>query len=383
MDVQKTWKILKVEPPTKYDQQYLLGFRGLLTIETFLWVFLQTFVPVTVAGSHDTNGKLYQRIIRKTLSVLFWNEYLLYGSVIFLSARSVAIPFLKEPSKSRVARAILCRGITLWFPVAVSLAIIKLAFSQVGLNYIYQFKVKTSNNSMQVPYGIPNAFAYFNSVFDLFWITHDFNIQSGSTAFPTQTLWLINAIYQQSYTVYITMIIIPYTRNKWRIQGSIFFIITAWWCQSWAWFTITGLLIADMVINMDFKAKAQRGVPLDVLFKKLRKADGSPRHLPTWIVGIVLFAGGILMQYMWTDWRPALADSEYYIHSGLYYTGSLNVDYSTHHTQARDDTYLILVGIFVLLESSDVLQRIFSIKFLTYLGSRSLSKSIQIITVLP
>ena len=372
-NVQQTLKKLRAVPPTKYEQKYLLGFRGLLIIETFLWAFLQTFVPVTVVDSDDTNGRLYQRVIRKTLSVVFWNEYLLYGSFIFLSARSIAIPFLRDPSRTRLARTFLCRGITLWFPVAVSLAIVKLAFSQTGLNYIYQFKVNTSNISMQVPYNIPNTFAYFNSVFDLFWTAHNWDTQAGSTAFPTQTLWMINAIYMQSYTVYITMIIIPYTRNKWRVQGAIFFILTAWWCQSWAWYTITGLIIADMVINMDFKAKAQRGIPLHIAGYQLSRADGSPRCLPTWIPAILLMIGGFLMQYLWAAWRPDMSDDENLIHSGLYYTGGLNVDYASKPTQARDDVYLILLGFFILLETSDILQRIFSVKFLTYLGRRSLS----------
>src|SRR5256885_7634369 len=54
---------------------------------------------------------------------------------------------------------------------------------------------------MAVPYFIPNAFAYFNSVFVLFWTTHDYTTQAGSTAFPSQTLWIVSAIYQQSYTI--------------------------------------------------------------------------------------------------------------------------------------------------------------------------------------
>ena len=370
MEASKVLKKLQAETPTPYEQKYLLGFRGLLVIETFLWIFLQTFVPVTVAHNLNPNGKLYQEIIRKSLSVLFWNEYFLYGAIIFLSARSIAIPFIRDPTKQRVARAVLCRGITLWFPVAVSLAIIKLAFSQTGQDYIYLFIRRTGNNSIQVPYNIPNAFAYFNSVFNLFWTSHNFSVQAGSTAFPSQTLWIITAVYMQSYTVYMTMIIIPFTRNKWRVQGAIFFILTAWWCYSWAWYTISGLILCDMVMKMDFKAKAQRGIPISYL----RRSDGSMFRLPTWIPAIALIGAGLLLQFLWTAWRPDLVDREYMYHSGLYYSGGLNVQYETRHIPARIDVYLMLLGIFALLESSDLLQRFFSNKFLLYLGSRSLSK---------
>lgn len=360
--------VKKAQPvsPTVYEQEYLLGVRGLLVIESFIWVFLQTFVPAAVVDSdHDgkANGPLYQVILRKTLSSIFWNENLLYASFIFLSARSIAIPFIREPTRARVAGTVFRRGITLWFPVAVALAIVKLALPQPYLNYIFQFKAKTGNTSFAVPYFIPNAFAYFNSVFDLFWTTHNYPIQSGSTAFPSQTLWIVNAIYQQSYTIYVTMIIIPYTRNKWRVQGAFFFIITAWWVQSWAWFSITGLIIADMVMNMDFKAKAQRGIPLLM----------TSRRCPTWVPATIVLVAGVLMQYLWTAWRPSLVNEEYLIHTGMYYTPGLNTKDDGRYPQARDDNYLFLLGFFLLLESSDMLQWIFSNRVFKFLGRRSLS----------
>jgi hypothetical protein len=373
-DVFKKAAGLKLHSPTAYEQQYLLGFRGLLVIEAFLWVFMQTFVPVAVYASSDNNGKFYQRMIRKTLSVLFWNEYLLYGSIIFLSARSIAIPFIKNPNADRVARSVMCRGITLWFPVAVSLAIAKLAFSQANLDLIAQFRSGTGNSSMQVPYFIPNAFAYFNSVFNVFWTTHNFSVQAASSAFPSQTLWMITAVYMQSYTVYLTMIIIPFTRRKWRVQWSFLFILTAWWCQSWAWFTISGLILCDMVMNMDFKARAQRGIPIEIPSRRFRQADGSAFRLPVWVPAGLCLIGGLIMQYLWVAWRPDLFDSEYLVHGGLYYSGGLNYDYPTRHNQARDDAYLTIVGIFLFLESYDILQRFFSNGFLVSLGKRSLSK---------
>lgn len=360
--------------PTVYDHQYLLGFRGLLVIETFLWVFLQTFVPSTVAASANPAGKFYEIMIRKTLSVLFWNDSFLYGAIIFLSARSIAIPFIKDPSKGRIARSVLCRGITLWFPIAVALAIAKGSMTKSELEAIYDFKTRTNNFSMQVPYFLPNTLTYFNSVFNIFWTTHKPNTQAGSTAFPSQTLWLITTVYMQSYTVYMTMVIIPYTRKKWRVQGAFFFVITAWWCDSWAWYTITGLLFCDMVLTMDFKNAAQSGIPIWLPICRLRRTDGSALRLPVWIPAAILMIAGYVMQFLWIDYRPDLLDKDYEYHSGLYYTGGLNYSYETEHTPARGDIYLILVGFFFLLESYDIVQRIFDNKFFVYLGKRSLSQ---------
>ncbi|RDW66689.1 hypothetical protein BP5796_09438 [Coleophoma crateriformis] len=360
-------------PPTTYEQEYLLGFRGLLVIQSFLWVFLTVFVPVTVAQSKNTTGPLYEEVFRKVLSVLFWNEYFLYGAIIFLSARSIAIPFIKKPSREQAAKSIFCRGLSLWFPLAIALAIVKLSFTKATSERLYDFKTRTGNNSIAVPYIMPTTLAYFNSVFNLFWTTKNFMITSGNTAFPSQTLWLINAVYIQSYTVYMTMIIIPYTRKEWRVKGAIVFVILAWWCDSWAWYTISGLLFADMVMTMDFKACAQRGIPINTPCAALKKADGSAFRLPVWIPAGLCITAGLLMQYLWVAWRPSLFSHEYLAHTGMYYTDGLNTQYTTHHIPARDDIYLILVGFFTLLETYDFLQRFFQNKFFVYLGRRSLS----------
>lgn len=71
----------------------------------------------------------------------------------------------------------------------------------------------------------------------------------------------------------MTMVIIPYTRPSWRVKAALFFIITAWWVQSWAWYSITGLFLADMTTNMDFKAKSRRGIKVgfDHCVQKLLK----------------------------------------------------------------------------------------------------------------
>ena len=354
----------QLSPPIK-EQRYLLGVRGLLVIEAFVWVFLQTFVPAAVKDSNNTTGPFYQTILRKSLSVLFWNESLIYSAFILLSARTICVPFLNISTKTSVASASFRRGIRLWFPVAVALAIVKVTFSKIGLDYVDRFKTITGNSSFETPYLLSSFTIYFNSVFNLFFTTFNFSSQSGSLAFPAQTLWVVNVIYAQSYTVYMTMVIIPYTRNRWRVEAAIIFILTAWWVQSWAWYTITGLTLADAVMNMDFKARARHGVP--IWRTRLR--------CPLWIICVFFMASGLTIEYLWVAWRPQSSNIELKGHTGLYYTGGLNTNYNLIQPQARDDNYLVLLGFFLLLESSDFIQWLFDNRFFVYLGSRSLSES--------
>ncbi|KAJ9293492.1 hypothetical protein DTO271G3_7757 [Paecilomyces variotii] len=346
------------------ESSYLYGLRGVFVIESFLWVFLQTLVPGAVKGTANINGPAYQIYLKKTLSVLFWNDSLIYSFFILVSARTICLPFLKNPDKSGIAGSVFRRGLRLWFPVAVSLAVVKLMFWKMGTAYIDNYKSLTGNISFNTPYDMPNTLVYFNSVFNMFWITQDFATSAGSYAFPSQLLWIVNVIYMQSYTVYMAMLIIPYTRNSWRVKGSILFIITAWWVQSWAWFTVTGLILADMVFNMNFKEKARRGIPI----WRSRNI-----YCPSWVLYSALMAAGLIMQFIWTGWKPQDVDSEIIAHAGLYYTGGLNNKYDPTQPQARDDIYLMLVAIFFAVETYDFLQRLLRNSVLIYLGSRSLS----------
>lgn len=349
-------------PSSFSEQDYLIGLRGLLVIESFLWCFLQVFVPTAVAGSANSHGPLYQVILRKTLSVLFWNEALIYSFFIFLSARLVCIPFLKDSTPGTVMSSVFRRCIRLWFPTAVAFSIATLIFSQQGVAYIDDFKAHTGNATIQTPRKIPSFLNFFNSLFEIFWITKNTASQAANTAFPSQTLWMVNTLFEQGYTVYMTMVIIPYTRNSWRVKALICFILTAWWVQSWAWYSISGLLLADVLTNMGFREKSRRGMSIT---RNVR--------FPLWILYATLMFSGLIMQYLWTAWRPQYVDYELQGHTGLYNTGGLNSGSDLNQPQARDDNYLIILGFFLLLEHYEWIQMLFKNPLFLYLGRRSFS----------
>ncbi|KAF2810384.1 uncharacterized protein BDZ99DRAFT_416727 [Mytilinidion resinicola] len=343
------------------EQDYLIGVRGLLAVQSFLWVFLTTFVPATVANAANSDGPLYQKIIRKTFSVLFWNDALIYSTFIFLSARTLCLPFLKDGSRQTIASSVFRRGLRMWFPTAVSFALATLIFSQSGVAYIDDFKTRTGNVSIATPRQIPSFLNWFNSMFDVFWVTKFTNLQAANTAFPSQTLWTITTIYEQSFTIYMSMVIIPYTRRSWRVKAFGAFVITAWWVQSWAWYSIAGLFMADAVVNMSFREKARRGIKV------------ARFTFPTWPIYGFFILAGYIMEYLWVAWRPDLRSAELKGHTGLYNAGSLNAGFDTKGPQARDDNFLIIIGFFLCLEHFEVLQRIFRMSVFQYLGKRSFS----------
>lgn len=163
------------------SQDYLVGVRGCLAIMSFLWVFMQTFAPVAVAHSANASGSAGQMILRKSLSVLFWNDSMIYSSIIFLSARTICLPFLLNPDKLTLASCVFRRGLRMWFPTAAALIMVYAIFSKtVGITYLSTFASLTSNKSMVTDiYVLPNPLANFNAIFEIFWLSKNFSYQGG------------------------------------------------------------------------------------------------------------------------------------------------------------------------------------------------------------
>ena len=152
------------------------------------------------------------------------------------------------------------------------------------------------------------------------------------------------------------MVIIPYTRKSWRLWGALIFIITAWWVYSWAWFSVSGLLIADAVVNMDLKAKC------------------STHRITVVTAALVMMAAGYFMCFYWVAARPDLQYAEIDYHTGLYNTGGLYTWNDTTAPLLRADNYLVICGFYLLLETTDFLQTIFRNPVFTFIGKRSFSK---------
>lgn len=366
-------KLLEILNPTPPDTQvnYLLGLRGILVLQAFLCIFLQLFAPTAVKDSNLANwtGAKAHEILRDIFSVLLWNPSLVYSSFVLLMGRTIILPFLADPTKRTTASCIFRRPFRLVLPVIVAFGISTALFNGLGTQYVTSFLASTNNQTATTPTPVTSFLIYFNSVFNLFWTVRDFSLQNGSTSYPGQILWLVSVIFQQSYTVYTIMIILPYTRPAWRVKALAVFILAAWWVQSWSWYSATGLLLSDMVVNMHFRSKLQAGLPIGISSK-------ASLRVPSWILSGLLLIAGLVQEYLWTAWRPRDADGELRAHGGIYTTstGGLNHGANFSEPQARVDNFCILLGVMLFLELSEVARRCLASKPFVWFGKRSYCK---------
>jgi hypothetical protein len=356
-----SWSSLRT-PTTSTDQDYLVGLRGLLVVQSFVFVFFQTFLPAAVPESKNIDGPTYQVVLRKSFSVLFCNEALIYSWIIFLSARTICLPYLVNKAREVCASSVFRRGIRLWIPTFVAYSIAAAAFSTSSTDYITDFLTATGNISTSTPMRFRNFLIYFNSLFDIFWLNKGYSSQAANQAFPSGTFWIVSVLFQQSYTVYITMVIIPYTRTSWRVKAMLAFILAAFWVQSWAWYSISGLLIADAVLNMDFQSRSRHGFQIGSL------------RIPLWPLYAAMVFTGVALQFFFISWKIDMRNDELYGHTGLYSGGMLNENVDVDQPMARVDNYLIILGVQLLIETFEWPRRVLRGGAFVALGKRSFSR---------
>jgi len=344
------------------DQNHLVGLRGLLVLQSFLFVFFQAFLPDAAIDSENVNGPAYQTGLRKSVSVVLANGPLIYGWIIFLSARTICLPYLANKSREVCASSVFRRSIRLWIPTFVAYSLAAAAFSTASTDYISDFLTSTNNISTIAPLRMRNFLVYFNSLFELFWVNKNYASQAANLAFPSGTLWIVSVIFQQSYTVYMTMVIVPSTRVSWRVKAMVAFVAAAWWVQSWAWYSVSGLLIADAVLNMDFQIRSRRGLSIGTF------------TLPIWPLYTAMVVTGVLLQFLFISAKPSMRDDELYGHTALYKDGFLNENRDGSQPTARVDNYLIILGASLLIETFEWPRGVLRSGFLVAMGRRSFSK---------
>jgi hypothetical protein len=304
-------------------------------------------------------------LLRKILAPLLWEESFIFCFFILLSARTVSISFLSNVHSNTFAKSLITRPIRMGIPLSVGLAISCAIFSTIDTNYLVQFADLIGNPYLRAPEKPAGATACFNSIWDLLWVTKDYSLQMGNLAFPSWTLWVPSAIYLQSYTVYILMVILPFTRPSWHIEGLFMFACGSWWFNSWGWYSATGLFLADISINPPLRASLMRG---------WSNTAGTVK-VPYWAFAAVFVVVGTGLKYMWTAALPHIfwvgeADA----HPAKYLGGGSFGYYDGTQPYPRMDNWFLIVGILVLLEFSDAAKNILGSKPLAFVGKRSLSK---------
>lgn len=351
-----------------HEHSHLYGLRGILTFLGLFWVFFETFIPTIV--TNNTDGPTSHRIIRYIFSPLLWDLSLLSSFFFVLSGRSVCIRFLEDPSPGTYGGSITRRLLRLPIALTIACAIAYGIFGGGGVSYIARFKEVLPNDSIEAVELPNNALTGLNSIFNLFWVVRSYYHQAANDFWPTHTIFNISLLYQQSWTVYFLMVILPFTRATWHLPFLALFALGSFWMNTWGWYDAAALLLADYTLNPVLRKRLDEGL-------EVRDAW----CVPYAFVGSLMAISGAAMKYVWTV-LPQYLDRELLLHPFMSLTedSSLREFAEQERYYPRVDNFLFIFGILLIVETIPQIKNVLSFKWLVEVGKRSLSMHFPVYT---
>ncbi|PWN92650.1 hypothetical protein FA10DRAFT_246498 [Acaromyces ingoldii] len=334
---------------------HLEGLRGILAVQTLLWIFFRVFCPGVVDATIE-GAPRWTMIVRKVLSPLLFDGSLQAAAYMLLVGRVALLTYLERREAIDLAGPCFRRPFRLLIPTAIALAITSGLVAGKGFAYSQYMADHLNNPAASPPPIWGSTVEYFNSLASLFFSPAPYtNSRAVTFLQPAGISWYIVIAFQQLYVLIIFAWTLPYTVLRYKIIGLTALILLSAWVGRWSWYTVTGLAMAEFSV-----------VYRQTLHPKPRVTVGS-RRIPLYLFPLAMFLVGVMFKYLWAG-LPQYADRELVAHANVN-TAKLDWDaLQEHKAVPRYDDYLVCVGLLGLVELSHSARRVLSWRPLTYLG---------------
>lgn len=267
--------------------------------------------------------------------------------------------FLERRNATSLAGAAFRRPLRFIPSIAITLAIVSIITAVGGFKSATQMSLDTSNKFAQPPQIWDSTIEYFNSVVGLFFSIRD-NLTDRPVTFvpPSGILWFVPRVFQQTFTVITFSYLLPFTIFKYKFAFLLIFILVTYWIGSWAWYSLTGLMIAELTIAyLPLIGKNKNGSLLGMGMGMVPLNKSGKFRIPSWLLPLFLFGLGTTLKYLWAS-IPERRFDEINYHTK--YGGGLNRDFDTAtNAYPRIDDYLVATGALFLIELNPFVRKCF------------------------
>lgn len=361
---------------------YLEGLRGIIALQTLLWLFFRTFAPAIVTdidldgtqpAPFTQSAPAWQNTLRKALVPLLCDGSTQAAMYIILLGRTGLQTFIERRQAVALAGACFRRPIRILVPVALSFALISVLTATNGFKYANVLASDLNNQAASPPAVWENALEYFNSLLSLLYQPYAQRDSRAVNFIPLGRIaWFVDVAFQQIFVMVVFAFVLPFTIFKYKVIGFSSMILLSAWVGRWSWYTITGLVLAEfsvvyrsMMPDKASTAMAQRGQ---------RRVSLTPpkfnrfQTLMTKLVPLAMIFIGVLFKYVWAAAAPQYQNKELLAHANVN-TGKLSTNFDpVERAFPRYDDWFLCTGLLVLIELSDVAQNFLSSGLFVYLG---------------
>ena len=274
--------------------------------------------------------------------------------------------FLERRNSISLAGAVFRRSIRLAIPVAFTLAIVLVLNVTSSFSNASTLAASLSNPIAQPPAPWSSTLQYIDAL-----TTYLFDNSGTLISTPVEFIPLpgivafLTRCFIQSFSVYTFAVLLPYTRTNYKFGIGAILTVWAWWIDSWAWYSLTGLLIAEAVVVYDFSALASAPI-----FSKWKR-------IQVWMPFALSLALGVTLKYLWATAFPSRRVDELVAHVNIT-TGYILTDPQQFQVlRPRLDDYFVATGILGLIELSTNVRIVLDNALFKSLAKISLRESIR------
>lgn len=375
---------------------HLEGLRGILGFFTLLAIFFRTFAPA-IQTDTDLNGLFpadfvlvapqWQNTLRKVLGPIFWDSTLLPHFFIILSGRVTlqskssvlvsgavkasadeTLAFLERRLALPMAATAFHRPFRLLPNLVVCLTVTSILSATHSFDAAFRMATDLRSSLAAPPQVWSSSIEYFNTLAALFFAEPAFTYQDRPFSFvqPVGVLFVVPIIFQQTFTCITAAYILPYTKLKPKVIGYTAFVLLCYWVGSWAWYSLTGLAIAEFV-SVYSQATPSR-FPL-----RLGRYLGTHK-VPVWVPFSVLLITGLAQKWAWASF-PERRSDEYMAHTDILTGGLVRSENIAVTPFPRIDDWMVITAILVLIEIFETPRRFLSQSVFRHLGRLAFCES--------
>lgn len=162
--------------PRSARTPYLEGLRGILALQTLLWLFFRVFAPAIVADTDldgtrpayfVTHSPDWMSTIRKLLKPILFDGSTQMAMYIILIGRTNLQTFVERRNAVSLAGACFRRPIRILVPIALTMALISVLTATNGFKYASLMATDLHNQAVQPPEVWGSPLQYSNSLLSL------------------------------------------------------------------------------------------------------------------------------------------------------------------------------------------------------------------------
>ena len=190
--------------PTSHRLAYLEGVRGLLGLQTLLWIFFRLFAPAIVTDTDldgtrpalfVTNSPAWMSVLRKVLSPLLFDGSLQMAGFITLMGRVSLQTFIERRAATALAGQCARRPVRLVLPVALGLALASVVSVTNGFRHADWLSQRLDNAMLAAPPVWESAILYVNSVVTFFMGPRTLRDSRAAVSYPPYgVMWFVSGV---------------------------------------------------------------------------------------------------------------------------------------------------------------------------------------------